>query len=59
MYGPMWQFYSCMGSHDMRRKGFLWVDGLSTDPRNLGRHTSNIVKFVNLTFFFLSEYEVS
>ena len=39
MYGPKWPFLLIYGSHDMRHTGFLRVDGLSTDPRNLGRHT--------------------
>ena len=41
MYGPMWPFYSCMGLmiSDM---GVLWVDGLSMDPRVLGRHRCGI-----------------
>ena len=38
MYGPKWQFLLMYGSHDMRYTGFPWVDGLSTNPRALGRH---------------------
>ena len=41
MYGPKWPFLLMYGSHDMRHTGFLWVDGLSTDPRDLGRHNVN------------------
>ena len=41
MYGPKWQFLLMRGSHDMRHTGFLHVDGLSTDPRDLGRHITH------------------
>ena len=40
MYGPKWPFLLMYGSHDMRHIGFLRVDGLSTDPRDLGLHMS-------------------
>ena len=40
MYGPKWPFLLMYGSHDMRHTGFPRVDGLSTDPRNLGRHNA-------------------
>ena len=43
MYGPKWPFLLMYGSHDMRHTGFPPVDGLSTDPRDLGRHKSNIL----------------
>ena len=36
--GPTWPFLLMHGSHDMRHIGFLRVDMLSTDPRDLGRH---------------------
>ena len=39
MYGPKWSFLLMYGSHDMRHTGFPQVDGLSTDPRDLGHHT--------------------
>ena len=38
MYGPKWPFLLMYESHDMRHTGFPRVDGLSTDPRDLGRH---------------------
>ena len=39
MYGPKLSFLLMYGSHNMRNTGFPWVDGLSTDPRVLGRHS--------------------
>ena len=39
MYGPKWPFLLMYGSYDMRQTGFPQVDGLSTDPRDLGRHS--------------------
>ena len=39
MYGPKWPFFLLMyGSHKMRHTGFSQVDGLSMDPREMGRH---------------------
>ena len=38
MYGPKWSFLLMHVSHKMRHTGFPQVDGLSTDPRDLGRH---------------------
>ena len=38
MYGPQWPFLFMYGSHNMRHIGFPRVDGLSTHPRDLGRH---------------------
>ena len=38
MYGPKWLFLLMYGSHNIRHTGFSRVDGLSTDPRDLGRH---------------------
>ena len=38
MYGPKWPFLLMYESHDMRHTGFPRVDGLSMDPRDLGRH---------------------
>ena len=38
MYGPIWPFLLMCVSHDTRRRDFPRVDGLSTDPRVLGRH---------------------
>ena len=38
MYGPKWPFLLVYESHDMRHTSFPRVDGLSTDPRDLGRH---------------------
>ena len=35
--GPSGHFYSCMGLITCDT-GFLRVDGLSTDPRDFGRH---------------------
>ena len=40
MYGPTWPFLLMYGSHKMKHTGFPRVDGLSTDPRDLGRHTT-------------------
>ena len=40
MYGPKCSFLLMYGSHDMRHIGFPLVDGLSTDSRDLGRHSS-------------------
>ena len=39
MYGPKWPFLLMYGSHAMRQTGFPQVDGLSTDPRDLWRHS--------------------
>ena len=39
MYGPKGPFLLRYGSRDMRRIDFSRVDGLSTDPRFLGRHS--------------------
>ena len=39
MYGLKWPFLLSYGSRDMRRIDFPRVDGLSTDPRVLGRHS--------------------
>ena len=38
--GPSGHFFFLLmyGSHNMRHTGFLRVDGLSTDPREMGRH---------------------
>ena len=38
MQGPKWPFLLRYGSRDTRRIDFPQVDGLSTDPRVLGRH---------------------
>ena len=38
MYGPKWPFLLMYGSHAIKQTGFPRVDGLSTDPRDLGRH---------------------
>ena len=38
MYGPNWPFLLMYESHDIRHIGFQQVDGLSRDPRDLGRH---------------------
>ena len=40
MYGPKWLFLLMYESHDIRHR-FLRVDGLSTDPQDLGRHRRN------------------
>ena len=40
MYGPKWSFLLMYESHDMRHIGIPQVDGLSTDPWEMGRHTS-------------------
>ena len=42
MYGPKWPFLLMYGSHDMRQAGFPQVDGLSTNPRDLRRHTFSL-----------------
>ena len=39
MYEPKWLFLLMYRSHIMRHTGFSRVDGLSTDPWDLGRHT--------------------
>ena len=38
MYGSMWPFYSCMGLMT-RDTGIPQVNGLSTDPQDLGCHS--------------------
>ena len=38
MYGPKWPFLLLYGSHDMRYTDFPQVDGLSTNPQDLGGH---------------------
>ena len=43
MYGPKWPFLLMNGSLDMRHTDFPRVDGLSTDPRDLGRHINTIL----------------
>ena len=53
MYRPKWPFLLMYGSHDMRHTGILRVDGLSTDPQDLGRH-SFINFFYNYFSYFLS-----
>ena len=40
MYGLKWPFLFMYRSHNMRHTGFPRVDGLSTDPLDLGRHIS-------------------
>ena len=57
MYGPKLPFLLMYGSHNMRHTGFLRVDGLSTDPRDLGRHTSSH-NFLIFLFIFLSLYYI-
>ena len=53
MYGPKWLFLLIYGSHDMRHTGFPRVDGLSTDPRDLGHHRfSHLFLCLTLLFFF-------
>ena len=42
MYGPKWPFLLMYGSHNMRHTGCPRVDGLSTDPRDLGRHRATL-----------------
>ena len=51
MYEPKWPFLLMYGSHNMRHTSFLQVDrlstdprvdGLSTNPRDLGRYNINI-----------------
>ena len=39
MYGSKWPFLLMYVSRDTKRIDFLQVDGLSTDPRDLGRHS--------------------
>ena len=38
MYGIKWSFLLMYESHNMIHTDFLWIDGLSMDPRDLGRH---------------------
>ena len=40
MYGPKRLFLLGYGSRDTRRIDFPWVDGLSTDTPDLGRHST-------------------
>ena len=48
MYGPKWPFLLMYGSHNMRHTGFPQVDELSTDPRDLGRHSLvSELRFIN------------
>ena len=48
MYGPKWPFLLIYRSHAMRQTGFPRVDGLSTDPRDLGRHSLvSELRFIN------------
>ena len=49
MYGPKWPFLLMYGSHDMRHTSFPRVDGLSTDPWDLGRH---ILIYKTKSFYF-------
>ena len=46
MYKPMWPFVLIYGSHDMRHTGFPQVDGGQRDPRELGRHPTNLLRQV-------------
>ena len=61
MYGPKWPFSLRYGSCDTRRIDSPRVDGLSTDPRVLGRHKidaqlcSVLWQSVNLKFCFIFE----
>ena len=45
MYGPKWPFLLMYESHAMRQTGFPRVDGLSKDPRVLGRHIRGLERF--------------
>ena len=50
MYGSKWPFLLMYGSHNMRHTGFPRVEGLSTDPRDLGRHNHSrphTIQFIN------------
>ena len=49
MYGPKWPFLLMYESHDMRHTSFPQVDGLSTDPQDLGRHNPGCRKFTKLS----------
>ena len=54
MYGPKWPFLLMYGSHDLRHSGFPRVNGWSTDPRDLGRHTntfSHVAKMTSVRLF--------
>ena len=44
MYGPKWPFLLMYGSHNMRHIGFPRVYWLSIDPRDLGRHNSDVLR---------------
>ena len=39
MYGPKWPFLLMYVSRDTRRTDFPQVNGLSTDPRDLGHQS--------------------
>ena len=41
MYGPKWPFLLMYVSRDTRRTDFSRVDGLPTNPRDLGRHNTD------------------
>ena len=42
MYGPKWPFLHMYGSHDLRHTGFPRGNGLSMNPRDLGRHMNGL-----------------
>ena len=42
MYRPKWPYLLGYGSRDTRRIDFPRVDGLSMDPRVLGRHRDRL-----------------
>ena len=46
MYGPKWPFLLMYESQYMRHTSFPRVNGLSTDPRDLGRHKIRKKNFV-------------
>ena len=56
MYGPKWPFLLMYGSHDMRHTSFPQVDGFSTDPRDLGRHTFPCFLLVGIIHSSLSHF---
>ena len=56
MYGPKWPFLLRYGSCYTRCIDFPRIDELSTDPRVLGRHSSDVVTTYALVYFL--EYVV-
>ena len=50
MYGPDVTILLMYGFHDMRHRGFSYVDGGQQDPREMGRHIFYIYSMGAMAF---------